>query len=203
MIREVQTITPRQSAIDAFSSMSRNNYRRLVVVDDGGVGSAQTMSFAIARTNAVGGTLRPGERIDVLATYGSGEGTYTAYVVRGVPLLRLTAPAGGGPQEKLPAVASTKQSSAISTLPVAPGSWSGSGDEPSSAPVGTVSQPATKNRQARPNNRLGRSARRRPPTRHPTSMPEGCAEVFSRAPPCRFALAIRRSTRRRGSPSGA
>jgi Flp pilus assembly protein CpaB len=68
---------------------------RTVVLDDGQVAPAQTMSFAIARTDAVGGVLRPGERIDVLATYGSSDGAYTSFVVRGVPLLRLTAPDGG------------------------------------------------------------------------------------------------------------
>jgi CBS domain-containing protein len=36
MIPEMHTITPQKSAIDAFSSMSRNNYRRLVVVDESG-----------------------------------------------------------------------------------------------------------------------------------------------------------------------
>lgn len=68
---------------------------RTALVDDGGVAPAQTMSFPISRTDAVGGTLRPGERVDVLATFGSGETAYTSYVVRGVPLLRITGPDGG------------------------------------------------------------------------------------------------------------
>lgn len=67
---------------------------RTVVVDDGGVAPAQTLSFALPRNAAVGGTLRPGERIDVLATYGGGDSAYTAYIVRGVPLLRITGPDG-------------------------------------------------------------------------------------------------------------
>ncbi len=65
------------------------------LVADGGVEGAHTLSFALPRTAAVGGDLRPGERIDVLATFGSGDGAYTTYVARGVPLLRLTAPDGG------------------------------------------------------------------------------------------------------------
>ena len=69
---------------------------RTAVVDDGGVAPAQTLSFALPRTAAVAGTLRPGERIDVLATFsGTGVEPYTAYVARGVPLLRITAPDGG------------------------------------------------------------------------------------------------------------
>lgn len=68
---------------------------RTSVVDDGGVAPAQTMSFALPRNAAVGGALRPGERIDVLATYGSSDTAYTAYVLRGVPLLRVTGPDGG------------------------------------------------------------------------------------------------------------
>jgi hypothetical protein len=67
---------------------------RTSVVDDGGVAPAQTLSFALPRNAAVGGTLRPGERLDVLATYGSADSAYTAYVVRGVPLLRVTGPDG-------------------------------------------------------------------------------------------------------------
>lgn len=65
------------------------------LVADGGVERAQTLSFALPRTAALGGTLQPGERIDVLATFGSGDSAYTAFVVRGVPLLRVTAPDGG------------------------------------------------------------------------------------------------------------
>lgn len=68
---------------------------RTVLVDDRGVAPARTMSFAISRTAAVGGVLRPGERVDVLATFGSGDASYTAYVVRGVPLLRITGLDGG------------------------------------------------------------------------------------------------------------
>lgn len=65
------------------------------LVADGGVEGAQTLSFALPRTAAVGGALQPGERIDVLATFGSGDGAYTAFVARGIPLLRITAPDGG------------------------------------------------------------------------------------------------------------
>jgi hypothetical protein len=65
------------------------------MIDDGGVAPAQTMSFALPRNAAVAGTLRPGERIDVLATYGTSDAAYTAYIVRGVPLLRVTGPDGG------------------------------------------------------------------------------------------------------------
>jgi hypothetical protein len=68
---------------------------RTQVADGGGVADAQMLSFALPRRSAVAGTLRAGERVDVLATYGSGEGAYTAYIVRGVPVLRVSAPDGG------------------------------------------------------------------------------------------------------------
>jgi hypothetical protein len=68
---------------------------RTQIADGGGVADAHTLSFALPRRSAVAGTLRAGERVDVLATYGSGEGAYTAYIVRGVPVLRVSAPDGG------------------------------------------------------------------------------------------------------------
>ena len=65
------------------------------VVADGGADGAHSLSFALPRTAAVGGALQPGDRIDVLGTFGSGDSAYTSFVVRAVPLLRLTAPDGG------------------------------------------------------------------------------------------------------------
>ncbi len=65
------------------------------VVADGGIEGAHVLSFALPRTAAVGGSLQPGERIDVLGTFGSGETAYTAFVARSVPVLRVTAPDGG------------------------------------------------------------------------------------------------------------
>lgn len=70
---------------------------RTQLVDDGGVDAAQTLSFSLPRTAAVAGELRPGERVDVLATFGSGDSAYTAYIVRGIPLLRVAAVDGGPP----------------------------------------------------------------------------------------------------------
>ncbi len=69
---------------------------RTQLADDGGADGAQTLSFALPRTAAVAGGLQPGERIDVLATFGSGDAAYTAYIVRGIPLLGVAA-ADGGP----------------------------------------------------------------------------------------------------------
>jgi hypothetical protein len=68
--------------------------RSALVTDDGGR-DLQTLSFRIPAVDAVAGTLVAGERVDVLATYGAGEPAYTAYVVRGVPLLRIGAVDGG------------------------------------------------------------------------------------------------------------
>ncbi|MEX2549508.1 MAG: hypothetical protein WD638_04715 [Nitriliruptoraceae bacterium] len=68
---------------------------RTQLLDDGGLEDGHSLSFALPRPAAVAGELRPGERIDVLATYGSGAEAYTTYVVRGVPLVRVAAPDGG------------------------------------------------------------------------------------------------------------
>jgi hypothetical protein len=66
------------------------------IVADGSIPDTQTLSFAIPRSSAVSGALRAGERIDVAATYGASTGAYTAYVVRGIPVVRVTASDGGG-----------------------------------------------------------------------------------------------------------
>jgi hypothetical protein len=57
------------------------------IVDDAGVPATEKLSFSLPAADAVGGSLRPGERIDVLATYGSGTDAWTAFVVRGVLLV--------------------------------------------------------------------------------------------------------------------
>jgi hypothetical protein len=67
---------------------------RTAFVDDGGVADAQTLSFAVPEAAAVDGSLRPGERVDVVATHGAGGESFTAYVARGLPLLRVSAPDG-------------------------------------------------------------------------------------------------------------
>ena len=48
------------------------------------------MSFAIDSARALAGTLRPGERVDVLATFGAGGETYTVTVVRQARVLERT-----------------------------------------------------------------------------------------------------------------
>jgi len=68
---------------------------RTQLLDDGGLEDGHSLSFALPRPAALAGELRPGERIDVLATYGSGAEAYTTYVVRAVPLVRVAAPDGG------------------------------------------------------------------------------------------------------------
>lgn len=48
---------------------------------------ATELSFAVPVDRAVNGTLLPGERIDVLATYGTGSAAHTTVVVRGALVL--------------------------------------------------------------------------------------------------------------------
>ena len=52
-----------------------------------GTEPAAELSFAVPADRAVNGTLRPGERVDVLATYGTGAAAETVVVVRSALLL--------------------------------------------------------------------------------------------------------------------
>lgn len=70
--------------------------QRSAVLEAGGVGDAQVMSFSVPRSDAVAGDLVPGERIDVLATYTLDGETFTSFIVRGVPLVGVEAGTGGG-----------------------------------------------------------------------------------------------------------
>jgi Flp pilus assembly protein CpaB len=53
------------------------------------------MSFSIDTARAVAGGLRPGEQVDVLATFGAGGDTYTLAVVRGARVLATSRPGRG------------------------------------------------------------------------------------------------------------
>jgi hypothetical protein len=68
---------------------------RSALVDQRADGGDDVLSFALPRTAAVAGALRPGERIDIVATYGSGTTATTDYVVRGVRVLGVSAPDDG------------------------------------------------------------------------------------------------------------
>ena len=50
--------------------------------EDGASPAAREFSFAVDRTRALNGTLNRGERVDLLATYGSGEAARTHVMVR-------------------------------------------------------------------------------------------------------------------------
>lgn len=56
---------------------------------------AEEISFPVSADRAVSGTLQPGERVDVLATYGSQDRSYTLAVVRRALLLRVNRGGGG------------------------------------------------------------------------------------------------------------
>ncbi|HEX9993902.1 MAG TPA: SAF domain-containing protein [Acidimicrobiales bacterium] len=58
-----------------------------LVPPGGAPAPAAELSFAVPVDRAVNGTLRPGERVDVLATYGTGGAAHTMVVVRGALLL--------------------------------------------------------------------------------------------------------------------
>ena len=54
----------------------------------GDPGTAQ-ISFAVDAANALGGDLKPGERVDVIVTYGSGEAALVSTIARGALLVRI------------------------------------------------------------------------------------------------------------------
>jgi Flp pilus assembly protein CpaB len=56
---------------------------------------ALELAFAVEPARAVGGSLRPGERVDVLATFGSGATAYTVTVVRQAQVLDVGADGSG------------------------------------------------------------------------------------------------------------
>lgn len=64
-----------------------------VVGRSGGVGSRE-ISLSLDRSRAVGGTLKPGEHVDVLGTFGGGAESYTAVMVPHVSVLSITGQGG-------------------------------------------------------------------------------------------------------------
>ena len=65
------------------------------VVDSDGAPTDLEVSFAVERSRAVGGSLRPGEFVDVLGTFGAGGDTYTTTVVVGARVLAVDDGDGG------------------------------------------------------------------------------------------------------------
>lgn len=68
------------------------------LVRQGDVAGARELSFPVETDLALAGALRPGESIDVVATFGSGADAYTATVVRAVTVVSVAdagAAAGG------------------------------------------------------------------------------------------------------------
>ena len=63
-------------ALEAGELVERGDVR-----ETGGVRSSGEVSFAVPVSRALGSSLRAGERVDVLATYGSGVDAYTTTVV--------------------------------------------------------------------------------------------------------------------------
>lgn len=65
-----------------------------VVKKRSGAGELE-VSFELESSRALAGTLRPGERVDVLATFGAGGDTYTVTVVRQARVLETGSDKGG------------------------------------------------------------------------------------------------------------
>jgi len=61
--------------------------RSAVLSSDDQPPGTRELSFAIDRERALNGTLRPGERVDVLATFGTGDSAYTSVIARAVEVL--------------------------------------------------------------------------------------------------------------------
>lgn len=65
------------------------------LVDGGETDGTARLSFPIDAARAVGGVLEPGDRVDIVATFGSGAELDTRYVVRDVLLANVIASDGG------------------------------------------------------------------------------------------------------------
>jgi len=65
------------------------------VVGRGGAPGTREISISVDRSRAVGGTLKPGEYVDVLSTFGQGAASSTVVMVPHVEVLTVSA-AGGG-----------------------------------------------------------------------------------------------------------
>lgn len=64
------------------------------VVGRGGAAGTREVSMTLDKSRAVGGTLKAGEYVDVLATFGSGADSYTAVVAPHVRVLTLSSNGG-------------------------------------------------------------------------------------------------------------
>lgn len=65
------------------------------VVESSGAPGQLEVSFAVERSRAVAGSLRPGEFVDVLGTFGAGGDTYTTTVVVGARVIAVDDGGGG------------------------------------------------------------------------------------------------------------
>lgn len=73
----------------ALAPLSRGELvQRGEVTNDRRHAPAHQVSFAVDRDRAVDGALQQGDRVDVLATYGSSDSAYTIVVVRGARVLQ-------------------------------------------------------------------------------------------------------------------
>ena len=64
------------------------------LVQPGAAAGALEVSFAIESARAVAGTLKPGEFVDFLATFGAGSDTYTTTVLQGARILDVRSTGG-------------------------------------------------------------------------------------------------------------
>lgn len=63
--------------------------QRSSVVADDGAGSSPEFSIPVDRDHAVNGSIRPGESVDVLATYGTGNDAVTVVLARDARVIRV------------------------------------------------------------------------------------------------------------------
>jgi len=70
--------------------------RSAVSLGPGDEARTRDLSFSIERDRALSGRIAPGERIDLVATYGSGDDATTEVVARGVRVVDLDTPTGSG-----------------------------------------------------------------------------------------------------------
>lgn len=110
------------------------------VVGRGGSPGTREMSLDLDRSRAVGGTLKPGEFVDVLATFGSGPGSATEVVAPHIEVLTVSSDSSGATTEMLTfAVPDGVTAEALADAAIAAQvSLVRSAEQPLNAPVTTV-----------------------------------------------------------------
>ena len=113
------------------------------VVGRGGLPGTRELSISVDAARAVGGTLKPGEYVDLLSTFGQGAASSTVVMAAHVEVLTISGPAGGiggsGAETIVVAAPDGPSAEAIADAAIATQlTLVRSAEQPSNAPVTTL-----------------------------------------------------------------